>query len=121
MTGHSSMDAWTFLDGVIRRPPLVLVAILIAILGAHVLSIALEFITRRRQKNSLMITLELMIVIVLGYIVIHLYVGRSLNPAEFKEWHSEPFWMAFLLIFFTLVSMFLYIFFRAITQNEEHD
>lgn len=115
------MDVWTFLDGIIRHPPLVLVAILVAILGAHVLNIALEFITKRRKKNSLIITLELMIVIVLGYMVIHLYVGRSLNPSEFQEWHREPFWMAVLLAFFTLGSMFLYIFFRGLMGDQEHE
>jgi hypothetical protein len=113
------MSIWAFIDGIIRHPPLVLVAVFVAILCAHVLKLALEFITKRRQKNSLVITLELIVVIVLGYMVIHLYIARSLNPAEFSEWYSEPFWMCFLLIFFTLSSICLYILFRSTIQDQD--
>ena len=106
------MDFWSFVDGIVRHPPLVLVAILIAILVAHALRMVLDFISKRQQSNSLIISLELIVVVVLGYLVIHLYVERVMDESS-TESHYEPFLMTCLLVFFTIVSIFLYVLFKA--------
>ncbi len=115
------MNVWQFLDGIIRHPPFVLIAIVIAILAAHALKIALEFITKRRQRNSLIITLEIMVVIVLGYLAIHLHVEKLVGGIDSTSPQNEAFWMACLLVFFSIVSMIVYLIFRAILQEHKQD
>ncbi len=112
------MNIWSFLDGMIRHPPFVFVAILIAILVSHALKLAFEFITKRRQPNSLIITLEIMVVVVLAYLAIHLHVEKFVGGTTLQ---NEPFWMACLLVFFTLVSMFVYVLFKAAIQAQEEE
>lgn len=106
------MNFWSYVDEIIKHPPLILVAILIAILAAHALKIVFDFINKRQQSNSLIISLELIVVLVLGYLVIHQYVERVMDESPTKS-HYEPFLTACLLVFFTIISMFIYFLFRA--------
>jgi|GEM_PF-6647345 predicted tellurium resistance membrane protein TerC len=114
------MNVWQFLEGIVRNPPLILVAILIAIVAAHVLKLAFEFITKRPQPNSLIITLEIFVVIVLAYVVIHLY-SEKLMRSESALNQYEPLMVVCLLIFFTIVSMIVYVFFRIAVQEQDRE
>lgn len=114
------MTIWQFLDGIIRHPPLILVAIVIAILAAHALRIALEFISNRKHPNSLIITLEIIVVIVLAYVVIHLYAEKLIGAEPTKSQY-EPFLMACLLVFFTIISTLVYFFFRIAIQARDQE
>jgi hypothetical protein len=114
------MSIWQFLDGIIRHPPVIIVTILIAIVVAHALKLAFEFITHRPQPNSLIIILELFVVIILGYAAIHGYLEIPIDGAESTSGHN-PFWIACLLVFFTLVSIVLYIFYRAAIRNHNEE
>lgn len=114
------MSPWQLLEGIVRHPPLILVAILITIIAAHVLKMAFEFITNRPQPNSLIITLEIFVVIVLAYVVIHLY-SEKLIGSESSINQYEPLMVLCLLIFFTIVSMIIYLFFRVAVQEQDRE
>jgi hypothetical protein len=112
------MGVWQFIDGIIRNPPRIVLAILVAILVAHVLKMTFEFISNRKQPNSLIITLELIVVIVLASLTAHLYFERAMTVTESHGTLTETLLMVILLIFFTLISMVVYIFFRAAIKDD---
>lgn len=115
------MNFWEFLDKMIREPPWVLVLVLIAILVSHALKIVLEFVRKRRQPNALIISLETIVVIVLSYLALHLYLARHAGGGESTKLGNEPLLMTCLLVFFTLLSMLVYLFFKAAVQDQDSE
>jgi hypothetical protein len=109
---------WGTVDQLIRHPPLWGVLIVFAILVSHALKDAIRLATDRPRPNALIISLELMVVFVLSYLSIHLYYEKFIGETKSVSWHEEPLLMVGLLVFFTIVSMVIYVFFKAQTDEE---
>ena len=103
------------LNSLIHNPPAIITAIFVAIVAAHVIHVVLKFISQKTQQNSLIITLEIIVVIVISYIALELYLKK---PSE-KHSSIEPFLMVVLLVVFTLLSSFVYILFKAATREKD--
>jgi protein-S-isoprenylcysteine O-methyltransferase Ste14 len=101
----------TYIDEFVRNPPWWMIAILIAILTAHALDKLIEFVMKRRGHNGLIPILELFIVFVIGFLVVHSYYESSIKTTHEDGWANQPFALVIALALFGLGSIALYIVF----------
>ena len=113
------MTFWGFVDGIIRNPPAILFIFVVAALVAHVFKIVLEFLTKRDQPNVVIATLEIILVIVLSYVILHLYLTKDVSQNEPSPPHSDPLVLTYILVTFTIISMIIYFFFQVLSADRE--
>jgi len=98
------------LKEVIERPPLWIVAVVGALITAHIVSlIARVVLGHRRGPNGLVITIELLIVFVLMVLTFDKVYFQHVDGRHDVEWWDRPIAMIALLILFGFLSMVLYL------------
>jgi len=95
----------------IYSPPAWVLAVLTTIVCAHAIHIASGFITKHKGPNGLIIIIELFILLVLGYLTLHLFLHSSGDSKDGATQQGRPYdayGMLVALVLFGFTSCILY-------------
>jgi len=104
------MSFWQFIDQFLRDPPSWIIALLVALLVAHVMRTTATIVAGLSTKKSLFEVLELFVVLTLGTLTFKSFYWETIERGgALHEWYEHPLFMLAILLITTAVSMFGYI------------